>query len=169
MFLYSIYCPHDIWESGTQEQVNFDHSCYFWETNVLFLSPCHCLKSPRQHKNERDISAVYATVCWQDPEAKRWGVSRSLGRERGSHDSSWSVIRNQTRTVWLGKNYLFFISSVYSKQDDSNLLMLTRIYIKCNPSIFSGQQRKIIFLLQLLEALHILPYQHMSYVNFSLN
>lgn len=74
--LCSIYCSHDIWELCCQERVNFDFVCRLWETNVLLLSPCRCLKYPRQHESEHDISAVCATVCWKDPEATRWRVSK---------------------------------------------------------------------------------------------
>ena len=74
--LCSIYCSHDIWELCCQEQVNFDFVCRSWETNVLSLSPRRCLKCPRRHESEHDISAVCATVCRKDPEAKRRRVSK---------------------------------------------------------------------------------------------
>lgn len=111
--LCSIYCSHDIWESRCQEQVNFDSVCLLWETSVLFLSPCRCLKYPRQHKSKRDISALCATVCWKDPEARRWRVSKSLAKT----GMSWFLppILNQTRAAWLGNMHLSSTSSLIWK------------------------------------------------------
>lgn len=94
-----------------------------WETNVLFLSACHFLKYPRQHKTERDISAACATVCWKDPKAKRWGVSKSLANA----GMSWLLVgsdfkSNQGCMTW--QRVPTFHLIIYLKQGEWNTTSL---------------------------------------------
>lgn len=107
-----VYCPHDIYQSHCQEQVNFDFVCRFLETNTVCCS-CRCTTALSTLDSTRVsvTSLLYMPPSAEKTQRPRDKESAKVWATQGCHNSLWSMMLNLTRTAWLGNMYVYFTSS----------------------------------------------------------